>query len=109
MNSKHLAIAAAALLLLLAHFFRYEIVVSAGPSYRLDRWTGEVTFILGNTEEAVKSKDEHKKRAPLAKWRERHPQYASRSDLDVAKALHGKYCGEMPWKDFAALAGIESY
>ena len=39
---------------LLAHFFRFEIIPTAGGlAYRMDRWTGEVTLLRQNKEEVV--------------------------------------------------------
>ncbi len=52
MNSKKLYLIVAIAILLLAIFFRYEIVVGHGGgvniiAYRMDRWTGEIVY-LGN-------------------------------------------------------------
>lgn len=56
MNSYAKLIAAGVILgaALLAHLFRFEIIPTAGGlAYRMDRWTGEVTLLRLNSEEAI--------------------------------------------------------
>ncbi|TDN49158.1 hypothetical protein C7389_1129 [Azoarcus indigens] len=50
-----IAIGVAIALLALASFFRYEIVTPSGnrAPYKLDRWTGETTLLIGAEERPV--------------------------------------------------------
>jgi len=48
MNKKSLLYAAIISVIVLSWFFRYDIVTSdKAAAYRLDRWTGNVEFIVG--------------------------------------------------------------
>lgn len=56
MNSHAKLIVASAIIgaAILGHLFRYEVNPTAtGLAYRLDRWTGEVTLLRLNREEAI--------------------------------------------------------
>ena len=55
MNKKSLLYAGIISLIVLSWFFRYDIVTSdRAAAYRLDRWTGNVDFIVGDAMERVK-------------------------------------------------------
>lgn len=55
--NQHAKLIAAGVILgaaILAHFFRFEVVATGSPiAYRLDRWTGAVTLLRFNKEEAI--------------------------------------------------------
>lgn len=46
--------------------------------------------------------------ATIAEVRQKYPQYADMSDEELGKALHAKYYSDIPWEQFAEIAGMPS-
>lgn len=65
MKPSHIAIAVVAVAAILAVVFRFETIPSnLGGYYKVDRWTGESTFVRGSVEREVRRTEPMKELVP---------------------------------------------